>query len=460
LGEQIFKLCQNNSGSLIPKGSVVRQTGFDSITQRPTIALGSASDLLSAIVFGVADEDVLDGTAGSILIEGSRVFDTTGFSIGGSVFLSNTLGGMSSIPGTISRTVGTVLSVGTNGAIFIRGILSNSGSSGGTVGLLAWEVGTTWSDIYSQITSSGSNGIILVYPDSVPRVITAGVTNLDNVFFYGVPIFPDTSVAIDMNEGVVLGPGGGLRSQDITWRSLATGTRLIGSGPPCSFEFNGGGLIGWTDPSAFNPIRLDPGGNQIRLLNGATLSGSGMPPGNPLVVVSGGGSLSIQALARATVGDHTVGGGVFASVTLSYDASTTVDPSWVAGFIGATSVLLDVASRVSYDDSLVAPTLGTDNIQGAIDTLKGGFLSLLADENADGSAGIATLDITGNVVVSNLSVTATTKFLLTVQDSGSAPTGFIYQSARTIGTNFTITSTAGAADVGVQVYYQLWEPAV
>jgi hypothetical protein len=79
-------------------------------------------------------------------------------------------------------------------------------------------------------------------------------------------------------------------------------------------------------------------------------------------------------------------------------------------------------------------------------------------EAANTMAGIATLDGTGTAVISNTQVTATTKFTLTIQDSGSVPTGFVYQSSRIIGTSFTIKSVAGAADSGVQVYYQLWEP--
>lgn len=79
-------------------------------------------------------------------------------------------------------------------------------------------------------------------------------------------------------------------------------------------------------------------------------------------------------------------------------------------------------------------------------------------EAANAMAGVATLDATGTAVVNNTQVTPTTKFSLTIQDSGSVPTGFVYQSARTAGTSFTIKSSAGAADSGVQVYYQLWEP--
>ncbi|MCC6752067.1 MAG: hypothetical protein IT371_30725 [Deltaproteobacteria bacterium] len=79
-------------------------------------------------------------------------------------------------------------------------------------------------------------------------------------------------------------------------------------------------------------------------------------------------------------------------------------------------------------------------------------------ETANSFAGVATIGAGGNVVVANTRVSATTKFLLTVQDTGPAPTGTIYQSARAVGASFTIASSAGAADAGVVVYYQLWEP--
>lgn len=79
-------------------------------------------------------------------------------------------------------------------------------------------------------------------------------------------------------------------------------------------------------------------------------------------------------------------------------------------------------------------------------------------ESVNSMAGLAVLDGAGQLVIANTNVKATTRFTLTVQDGGSVPSGsLIYQSARTIGTNFTITSKGGALDSGVQVYYQLYE---
>ena len=72
-------------------------------------------------------------------------------------------------------------------------------------------------------------------------------------------------------------------------------------------------------------------------------------------------------------------------------------------------------------------------------------------------AGLATLDGAGQFLILNPNVKAGTRFTLTVQDGGTAPTGTVYVSARVAGASFTITSNAGGTDLGVQVYWQLWE---
>lgn len=80
-------------------------------------------------------------------------------------------------------------------------------------------------------------------------------------------------------------------------------------------------------------------------------------------------------------------------------------------------------------------------------------------ESANTMAGLAVTGAGGTVVVSNTRVSATTKFTLTVQDGGAAPTNGLYVSARVVGTSFTI-QMINPADVGVQIYYQLWEPTI
>ncbi len=79
-------------------------------------------------------------------------------------------------------------------------------------------------------------------------------------------------------------------------------------------------------------------------------------------------------------------------------------------------------------------------------------------ETANSMAGIATTGAGGSVTVANNQVTATSRISLTIQDGGAAPTGFVYVSGRAIGTSFTIQSSS--SDVGVSVYYQIWEPTI
>ena len=74
-------------------------------------------------------------------------------------------------------------------------------------------------------------------------------------------------------------------------------------------------------------------------------------------------------------------------------------------------------------------------------------------------AGLAVTGAGGTVIVPSVNVKATTKFTLTIQDGGAAPTNGLYVSTRIVGTSFTI-QMINPADVGVQVYYQLWEPTI
>jgi len=78
-------------------------------------------------------------------------------------------------------------------------------------------------------------------------------------------------------------------------------------------------------------------------------------------------------------------------------------------------------------------------------------------EQVNGMAGVATTGAGGTIVVVNTQVKANSRITLTIQDGGAVPTAAVYVSARVVGTSFTIQSLA-AGDVGVNVYYQIYEP--
>ena len=73
-------------------------------------------------------------------------------------------------------------------------------------------------------------------------------------------------------------------------------------------------------------------------------------------------------------------------------------------------------------------------------------------------SGITSLDSTGHAVVLNPLVNLNTRFVLTIQDGGPViPTGTIFVGFRSINNGFGISSSAGSADAGIIVYYQLWQ---
>jgi hypothetical protein len=72
--------------------------------------------------------------------------------------------------------------------------------------------------------------------------------------------------------------------------------------------------------------------------------------------------------------------------------------------------------------------------------------------------GVAVTGAGGVILVANTLVTANTRITLTWQDGGAFPSGTPAVASRIPGTSFTIQSTV-PLDVGVNVFWQLWEPA-
>lgn len=103
---------------------------------------------------------------------------------------------------------------------------------------------------------------------------------------------------------------------------------------------------------------------------------------------------------------------------------------------------------------LVAESGGVWNFQGVSLSVHSAGSGLRVAEGTNAKQGTATL-VAGTVTVSNTSVTANSRILLTVQTPGGT-VGAVYVSARTAGTSFTITSTSGT-DTST-VAYEIIEP--
>jgi hypothetical protein len=79
-------------------------------------------------------------------------------------------------------------------------------------------------------------------------------------------------------------------------------------------------------------------------------------------------------------------------------------------------------------------------------------------EGANAMQGVAVTGAGSVVNVPNTLITANTRISLTWQDGGAFPAGAPIPRGRTPGASFDIEST-NPADVGVKVFWQLWEPA-
>lgn len=140
------------------------------------------------------------------------------------------------------------------------------------------------------------------------------------------------------------------------------------------------------------------------------------------------------------------------SVIRAYNLiSTTFDSSGNSGgsinLNGIVTIQGSQALNITVSDTRYAAITG-------LKTLPFSASSLKVAEVVNGKQGVATL-VAGTVVVANTSITATSRIILTPQETGLF-TGSLRVSARTVGVSFTILSTA-LTDTA-QVAYEIFEP--
>lgn len=100
--------------------------------------------------------------------------------------------------------------------------------------------------------------------------------------------------------------------------------------------------------------------------------------------------------------------------------------------------------------TLVMDDLGNQLWDFKVVTLSGDFV--LA------KAGTGALNAGGVLLVADPNVTASSRFLAFANNGGAPLTGVLQQTAKTIGADFTILSSAGAADATCVIFWQRWEP--
>lgn len=128
---------------------------------------------------------------------------------------------------------------------------------------------------------------------------------------------------------------------------------------------------------------------------------------------------------------------------------------------GNSRVLLESDGRFTIGPGNIAPDTTLYRLAASIWGVDDDFAVALAGkgfrvkEGSNAKMGVSTL-VAGTVVVSNTSVTSTSRIFLTCNTPGGTP-GFLRVSARTAGTSFTILSSSGT-DTSV-VAWQIFEPA-
>jgi len=187
------------------------------------------------------------------------------------------------------------------------------------------------------------------------------------------------------------------------------------------------------------------------------------------------GGLELSGEVKA--GNIHISGSEILSGSTTYFTLDPVDPDLIIGgdVVITNPVTIETATVLS-DTGLEFSAVNTINIGSTVTTDGGETVNILQadtpkiilDPNGatipelnginlrDGEyAGQATLDASGLVTVTTNKVLSASKILLTLRATGvePVPTGIIYISGITNGTDFQITSSAGAADVGVNVYW-------
>jgi len=123
IGQEQLVRCRNASGNTINNGSVVYVSGQSG--NKPLIELSKADDKTTAIVFGVATEDIANNDNGYVNVGGLvRSMNTNGLNEGAYVFLSaNTAGALENSPATApnykARVGYCLITHNTEGVIFV-----------------------------------------------------------------------------------------------------------------------------------------------------------------------------------------------------------------------------------------------------------------------------------------------------------------------------------------------------
>ena len=197
VGHMLHEHVINNTGATLLKGKAIQHDGVDA-QGNVQVKLAIATDFVNARVFGVIQEDILNGEEGAIVVSGGiNVFDTSSLTAGVPAYLSSVVAGelTNTRPDIVTQVGGTTVSDATNGE-FIVSIINNlslpsvfGGLIGQTVGNETYSVTTTSQDI---VNYDDADSIVEVV-DPLLGTIEISNDGLYNVFFSASISFPSAT---------------------------------------------------------------------------------------------------------------------------------------------------------------------------------------------------------------------------------------------------------------------------
>lgn len=126
----VISHCMNEYSATIFRGYACRHLNYDPqsgcCTMVPSVI--NINNLNEADCTGVALEDIPSGSTGNFLLQGLlRDLDTTGSRVGDDLFVGEVPGMLRNVPGLIVSKVGSVMSIGLKGSIYVRPSITKFG---------------------------------------------------------------------------------------------------------------------------------------------------------------------------------------------------------------------------------------------------------------------------------------------------------------------------------------------
>lgn len=312
VGQENVALVYNNSASTITNGQVVAVNGAQG--QRPAVVLAEAdSEPLSAATLGVATEDIAAGAEGFICTFGLiRGIDTSGFTAGDPVYLSQTAGAF-----TATRPTAP------NHTVFLGWVIKVNASSGE----LFLNINNGWEldELHNVLITSPSSGNTLIYDGNQSVWVNANLT-------------ASTGINVTNGNGSITLTNTGVTSLAGTASqvNVSASTGAVTLSLPSTINVNTTGSAGNVTgvvavANGGTGLSTAPANGQIDIGNGTGFTRTTLTAGANVLIVNTPGGISIN-VPNAGVGAVTAtspvvsSGGVAPDISLASGYGDTQNP--------------------------------------------------------------------------------------------------------------------------------------